>query len=131
MRISDWSSDVCSSDLIREKAAEKVYSDIGRLKREDGITPTIAVAGCVAQAEGAEIARRAPSVDIVVGPQAYHRLPDLIARAERGETAIDLDMPAESKFGALPQRAGGPRPTAFLTVQEGCDKFCKIGRTHV
>src|SRR3546814_4785529 len=89
MRISDWSSDVCSSDLIREKAAEKVYSDIGRLKREDGSTPTIAVAGCVAQAEGAEIARRAPSVDIVVGPQAYHRLPDLIARAERGEKAID------------------------------------------
>lgn len=109
---------------IREKAAEKVYSDIGRLKREDGSTPTIAVAGCVAQAEGAEIARRAPSVDVVVGPQAYHRLPDLIARAERGEKAIDLDMPLESKFGALPKRAGGQRPTAFLTVQEGCDKFC-------
>src|SRR3546814_483469 len=104
---------------IREKAAEKVYSDIGRLKREDGSTPTIAVAGCVAQAEGAEIARRAPSVDIVVGPQAYHRLPDLIARAERGEKAIDLDMPLESKFGALPKRAGGQRPTAFLTVQAG------------
>ncbi len=76
------------------------------------------------QAEGAEIARRAPSVDVVVGPQAYHRLPDLIARAERGEKAIDLDMPLESKFGALPKRAGGQRPTAFLTVQEGCDKFC-------
>ncbi len=91
---------------------------------EDGSTPTIAVAGCVAQAEGAEIARRAPSVDVVVGPQAYHRLPDLIARAERGEKAIDLDMPLESKFGALPKRAGGQRPTAFLTVQEGCDKFC-------
>ena len=109
---------------IREKAAEKVYSDIGRLRREDGSTPTIAVAGCVAQAEGAEIARRAPSVDVIVGPQAYHRLPDLIARAERGEKAVDLDMPAESKFGALPTRAGGQRPTAFLTVQEGCDKFC-------
>ncbi|MGV1683725.1 tRNA (N6-isopentenyl adenosine(37)-C2)-methylthiotransferase MiaB [Sphingopyxis sp. NJF-3] len=109
---------------IREKAAEKVYSDIGRLKREDGSTPTIAVAGCVAQAEGAEIARRAPNVDIVVGPQAYHRLPELIARAERGETAIDLDMPAISKFGALPKRSGNQRPTAFLTVQEGCDKFC-------
>ncbi len=109
---------------IREKAAEKVYSDIGRLRREDGSTPTIAVAGCVAQAEGAEIARRAPSVDVVVGPQAYHRLPDLIARAERGEKAVDLDMPAESKFGALPTRASGQRPTAFLTVQEGCDKFC-------
>jgi len=109
---------------IREKAAEKVYSDIGRLKRADGSRPTIAVAGCVAQAEGAEIARRAPSVDVVVGPQAYHRLPELIARAERGEKAIDLDMPLESKFGALPKRAGGQRPTAFLTVQEGCDKFC-------
>ncbi|WP_184097248.1 tRNA (N6-isopentenyl adenosine(37)-C2)-methylthiotransferase MiaB [Sphingopyxis panaciterrulae] len=109
---------------IREKAAEKVYSDIGRLKRADGSRPTIAVAGCVAQAEGAEIARRAPSVDVVVGPQAYHRLPDLIARAQRGEKAIDLDMPLESKFGALPKRAGGQRPTAFLTVQEGCDKFC-------
>ena len=109
---------------IREKAAEKVYSDIGRLKREDGSTPTIAVAGCVAQAEGAEIARRAPSVDVVVGPQAYHRLPELIARAEKGEKAIDLDMPLDSKFGALPKRAGGQRPTAFLTVQEGCDKFC-------
>ncbi|ODU28354.1 MAG: tRNA (N6-isopentenyl adenosine(37)-C2)-methylthiotransferase MiaB [Sphingopyxis sp. SCN 67-31] len=109
---------------IREKAAEKVYSDIGRLKREDGSRPTIAVAGCVAQAEGAETARRAPSVDVVVGPQAYHRLPDLIARAQRGEKAIDLDMPLDSKFGALPKRAGGQRPTAFLTVQEGCDKFC-------
>ena len=109
---------------IREKAAEKVYSDIGRLKRADGSTPTIAVAGCVAQAEGAEIARRAPSVDVVVGPQAYHRLPELIARAAKGEKAIDLDMPLDSKFGALPKRAGGQRPTAFLTVQEGCDKFC-------
>ena len=109
---------------IREKAAEKVYSDIGRLKREDGTAPTIAVAGCVAQAEGAEIARRAPSVGVVVGPQAYHRLPELIARAERGEKAIDLDMPLDSKFGALPARSGLQRPTAFLTVQEGCDKFC-------
>src|SRR3546814_17185593 len=106
MRISDWSSDVCSSDLIREKAAEKVYSDIGRLKREDGSTPTIAVAGCVAQAEDAEIARRAPSVDIVVGPPAYHRLPDLIARAERGAKATDPAMPRPRKVGALPKRAG-------------------------
>jgi tRNA-2-methylthio-N6-dimethylallyladenosine synthase len=109
---------------IREKAAEKVYSDIGRLKREDGSRPTIAVAGCVAQAEGAEIARRAPSVDVVVGPQAYHRLPDLLDRAARGEKAVDLDMPAMSKFDALPKRGAGQRPTAFLTVQEGCDKFC-------
>lgn len=109
---------------IREKAADKVYSDIGRLKRDDGTRPTIAVAGCVAQAEGAEIIRRAPSVDVVVGPQAYHRLPNLLARAARGEKAVDLDMPAASKFDALPKRGPGQRPTAFLTVQEGCDKFC-------
>jgi tRNA-2-methylthio-N6-dimethylallyladenosine synthase len=109
---------------IREKAAEKVYSDIGRLRRADGSKPTIAVAGCVAQAEGKEIARRAPSVDIVVGPQAYHRLPELIAQAERGKRAIDLDMPLESKFGALPKRSSTQRTSSFLTVQEGCDKFC-------
>ena len=109
---------------IREKAAEKVYSDIGRLRREDGSSPMIAVAGCVAQAEGAEIARRAPSVDIVVGPQAYHRLPELINRAKTGRTAVDTDMPANSKFGVLPSRPKQVRPSAFLTVQEGCDKFC-------
>lgn len=109
---------------IREKAAEKVYSDIGRLRRPDGSRPTIAVAGCVAQAEGAEISRRAPSVDVIVGPQAYHRLPELIAQAERGEKAIDLDMPLESKFDVLPRRSSNQRATAFLTVQEGCDKFC-------
>ena len=109
---------------IREKAVEKVYSDIGRLKREDGTRPMIAVAGCVAQAEGGEISRRTPMVDIVVGPQAYHRLPDLVAKAVRGEPALDTDMPAASKFGALPARTKQPRPTAFLTVQEGCDKFC-------
>ena len=109
---------------IREKAAEKVYSDIGRLKREDGSRPAIAIAGCVAQAEGSEIARRAPSVDVVVGPQAYHRLPAMLAAAAVGKRSIDLDMPAESKFGALPRRAGHQRPNAFLTVQEGCDKFC-------
>jgi tRNA-2-methylthio-N6-dimethylallyladenosine synthase len=108
---------------IREKAAEKVYSEIGRLKREDGSRPMIAVAGCVAQAEGAEIPRRAPSVDIVVGPQAYHRLPALVAEAGRGGRAIDTDMPLLSKFGALPARRR-PGPSAFLTVQEGCDKFC-------
>ncbi len=108
---------------IREKAAEKVYSDIGRLKRDDGSRPMIAVAGCVAQAEGAEILRRAPSVDIVVGPQAYHRLPDLVAQAKAGKRALDTDMPVDSKFGALPARRK-QGPTAFLTVQEGCDKFC-------
>ena len=108
---------------IREKAAEKVYSDIGRLRRGDGSGPIIAVAGCVAQAEGAEIPRRAPSVDIVVGPQAYHRLPQMVADAARGVRALDTDMPLESKFGALPARRRQP-PSAFLTVQEGCDKFC-------
>ncbi|HEX8582838.1 MAG TPA: tRNA (N6-isopentenyl adenosine(37)-C2)-methylthiotransferase MiaB [Allosphingosinicella sp.] len=108
---------------IRERAAEKVYSDIGRLPREDGSRPMIAVAGCVAQAEGAEIPRRAKSVDIVVGPQAYHRLPELVALAATGAKAIDTDMPTLSKFGALParRRTGA---SAFLTVQEGCDKFC-------
>jgi tRNA-2-methylthio-N6-dimethylallyladenosine synthase len=109
---------------IREKAAEKVYSDIGRLiKRQDGTRPMIAVAGCVAQAEGAEIPRRAPAVDIVVGPQAYHRLPEMVAAAARGGRALDTDMPAISKFGALPARRR-QGPSAFLTVQEGCDKFC-------
>jgi tRNA-2-methylthio-N6-dimethylallyladenosine synthase len=109
---------------IREKAAEKVYSDIGRLKREDGSRPMIAVAGCVAQAEGAEINRRTKAVDIVVGPQAYHRLPGLIDAAVAGRAAIDTDMPEDSKFDALPARTKQARPTAFLTVQEGCDKFC-------
>jgi tRNA-2-methylthio-N6-dimethylallyladenosine synthase len=109
---------------IREKAVDKVYSDIGRLPREDGTRPMIAVAGCVAQAEGAEISRRARTVDIVVGPQAYHRLPELIDRAVAGETALDTDMPVDTKFGALPARQRRSRPSAFLTVQEGCDKFC-------
>ncbi|WCT72366.1 tRNA (N6-isopentenyl adenosine(37)-C2)-methylthiotransferase MiaB [Sphingomonas naphthae] len=108
---------------IREKAAEKVYSDIGRLRRDDGSTPMIAVAGCVAQAEGAEITRRAKSVDIVVGPQAYHRLPEMVAEAAAGRRALDTDMPALSKFDALPRRRK-QGPSAFLTVQEGCDKFC-------
>ncbi|MBO9497868.1 MAG: tRNA (N6-isopentenyl adenosine(37)-C2)-methylthiotransferase MiaB [Novosphingobium sp.] len=112
---------------IREKAAEKVYSDIGRLRREDGSSPLIAVAGCVAQAEGDEIMARAPSVSMVVGPQAYHRLPEMLDRATKGERATDTDMPADAKFAALPPRGKGGRrsgPTAFLTVQEGCDKFC-------
>ncbi|HWK36973.1 tRNA (N6-isopentenyl adenosine(37)-C2)-methylthiotransferase MiaB [Sphingomonas sp.] len=110
---------------IREKATEKVYSDIGRLRKHAGAlgrSPMIAVAGCVAQAEGAEIVARA-KVDIVVGPQAYHNLPDLVAKAAAGVPALDTDMPAASKFAALParRRVG---PSAFLTVQEGCDKFC-------
>ena len=109
---------------IREKAVDKVYSDIGRLTREDGTRPMIAVAGCVAQAEGSEISRRARSVDIVVGPQAYHNLPELIEKAGRGEEAVDTDMPLASKFSALPARTKQARPTAFLTIMEGCDKFC-------
>ena len=109
---------------IREKAAEKVYSDIGRLVRRDGApAPMIAVAGCVAQAEGEEIPRRAPAVDIVVGPQAYHNLPALVRQAGGGERALDTAMPAASKFDRLPARRR-QGPAAFLTVQEGCDKFC-------
>ena len=109
---------------IREKAAEKVYSDIGRLVKAGGENPPmIAVAGCVAQAEGEEIMARAPAVGMVVGPQAYHRLPAMIDKAVRGERATDTDMPADAKFAALPARRR-VAPSAFLTVQEGCDKFC-------
>ncbi|SMC50620.1 tRNA (N6-isopentenyl adenosine(37)-C2)-methylthiotransferase MiaB [Novosphingobium sp. B1] len=112
---------------IREKATEKVYSDIGRIvkdaKREDGAAPLIAVAGCVAQAEGDEIMARAPAVKVVVGPQSYHRLPEMVAQAASGQRATETDMPAEAKFAALPKRRKSA-PTAFLTVQEGCDKFC-------
>jgi tRNA-2-methylthio-N6-dimethylallyladenosine synthase len=108
---------------IREKAADKAYSDIGRLRREDGSKPLIALAGCVAQAEGAEAKRRSQLIDIVVGPQAYHRLPEMVAEASRGARPVDTDMPAISKFDALPARRRSA-PSAFLTVQEGCDKFC-------
>ena len=115
---------------IREKAAEKIYSELGRLAPLKAANPDlrIGVAGCVAQAEGAEIAARQRAVDLVVGPQAYHRLPELAARARAGEAAIDTDMPEEDKFAHLPARPRGPAarraPSAFLTVQEGCDKFC-------
>ena len=108
---------------IREKAVEKAYSDVGRLRREDGSKPLIALAGCVAQAEGAEAKTRSPMIDMVVGPQAYHRLPEMIAQASRGARPVDTDMPAISKFDALPKRRAAA-PSAFLTVQEGCDKFC-------
>ena len=108
---------------IREKATEKVYSDIGRLRRSDGTNPLIAVAGCVAQAEGAEIMARAPQVRVVVGPQAYHRLPAMVASAAQGSRETETDMPAEAKFAALPKRRKST-PSAFLTIQEGCDKFC-------
>jgi len=108
---------------IREKAAEKAYSDVGRLRREDGSKPMVALAGCVAQAEGSEAKSRSGMIDLVVGPQAYHRLPDMIAEAAGGKRPVDTDMPAISKFGALPVRRK-VGPSAFLTVQEGCDKFC-------
>ena len=108
---------------IREKAAEKAYSDVGRLRREDGSKPLIALAGCVAQAEAAQAKARSPMIDIVVGPQAYHRLPEMVAEAAAGQRPIDIDMPALSKFDALPKRRRAS-PSAFLTVQEGCDKFC-------
>ena len=108
---------------IREKAVEKVYSEIGRMRREDGTSPLIAVAGCVAQAEGDEIMARAPSVRMVVGPQAYHRLPEMLKRADAGERVTDTDMPAIPKFDLLPARRRSG-PSAFLTVMEGCDKFC-------
>ncbi len=112
---------------IREKAAEKVYSEIGRLKALKTQNPgmKIGVAGCVAQAEGAEMLARAPAIDLVVGPQAYHRLPALLDRARAGERPLDTDFPAENKFDHLPESPAARRaPAAFLTVQEGCDKFC-------
>ncbi|UTD27160.1 tRNA (N6-isopentenyl adenosine(37)-C2)-methylthiotransferase MiaB [Bradyrhizobium sp. WD16] len=119
---------------IREKAAEKVYSELGRLReakdeaRRAGRALTVAVAGCVAQAEGEEIIRRAPVVDVVVGPQSYHHLPQLLARARQDGRALDTEFPLDDKFQHLP----APRPdtirargvSAFVTVQEGCDKFC-------
>nr|WP_262984741.1 tRNA (N6-isopentenyl adenosine(37)-C2)-methylthiotransferase MiaB [Sphingomonas daechungensis] len=108
---------------IREKAAEKAYSDVGRLRREDGSKPLIALAGCVAQAEGAEAQKRSPMIDVIVGPQAYHRLPEMVAQAVRGGRPVDTDMPAISKFDAFPKRKRA-NPSSFLTIQEGCDKFC-------
>ena len=116
---------------IREKAAEKVYSDLGRLRdikrarAQRGKDTLITVAGCVAQAEGEEIVRRAPAVDLVLGPQSYHRLPELLRRVRGGETAIvETTFPDEDKFLALPDRRPPKAVSAFLTVQEGCDKFC-------
>jgi tRNA-2-methylthio-N6-dimethylallyladenosine synthase len=108
---------------IREKAAEKAYSEVGRLRREDGTRPVIALAGCVAQAEGAEAKRRSKSIDLVVGPQAYHRLPDLLREVEAGGRPVDTDLPPLDKFAALPRRRRAG-VSAFLSVQEGCDKFC-------
>jgi len=119
---------------IREKAAEKVYSELGRLREmkkaraKDGREMTIGVTGCVAQAEGKEILRRAPAVDLVVGPQTYHRLPEALRRAKDGERVVETDYAIEDKFEHLPAperaRTRARGVTAFLTVQEGCDKFC-------
>lgn len=116
---------------IREKAADKVYSDLGRVRQvksrrsQRGKDTIIAVAGCVAQAEGAEIVRRAPVVDLVVGPQSYHRLGELIARNRReARQIVETGFPEEDKFRYLPERRAPKAFTAFLTVQEGCDKFC-------
>jgi len=125
---------------IREKAAEKVYSELGRLrnlrearKRTGAPDMTIAVAGCVAQAEGDVMLRRAPQVDLVFGPQTYHRLPELLAKVQRARAAggktpgrgvLDTDFPTESKFDHLPDAPGSQGPSAFLSIQEGCDKFC-------
>ncbi|MGO9808346.1 MAG: tRNA (N6-isopentenyl adenosine(37)-C2)-methylthiotransferase MiaB [Rhodomicrobium sp.] len=116
---------------IREKAAEKVYSELGRIRlvqearRRAGRDCVIAVAGCVAQAEGQEMALRAPAIGIVVGPQSYHRLPSLLERhAASGETIVETEFQAAGKFGSLPAPQRHSGPSAFLTVQEGCDKFC-------
>jgi len=119
---------------IREKAAEKVYSELGRIRRlkheatRAGRNLVVVVAGCVAQAEGEEIVRRAPLVDVVVGPQSYHRLPALLAQAERGAKVVDTEFPIEDKFHHLAPAAAATiharGVTSFVTVQEGCDKFC-------
>ena len=116
---------------IREKAAEKVFSELGRLKPAKapkagaGGRMILAVAGCVAQAEGKELLARAPHVDIVLGPQTYHRLPEMVARAVRAEGAVlDTEFPADQKFDSLPEPAGEVGVSALLSIQEGCDKFC-------
>ncbi|TNF14856.1 MAG: tRNA (N6-isopentenyl adenosine(37)-C2)-methylthiotransferase MiaB [Rhodobacteraceae bacterium] len=129
----ELTDDVAAADMvllntchIREKAAEKVYSDLGRLRPFKEAKPDlkIGVAGCVAQAEGDEILRRSDLVDLVVGSQSYHKLPELVARAGNGARPVETEFPAEDKFDHLPARPVQARPTAFLTVQEGCDKFC-------
>jgi tRNA-2-methylthio-N6-dimethylallyladenosine synthase len=115
---------------IREKAVEKVYSELGRLnelkraRAADGGRVLIAVAGCVAQAEGQEIVRRAAHVGLVFGPQTYHRLPELLARAQVEPHVVDTEFPHEDKFAAMPRRHKARGPTAILTIQEGCDRFC-------
>jgi tRNA-2-methylthio-N6-dimethylallyladenosine synthase len=129
--IEDADVIVLNTCHIREKAAEKVYSDLGRIRdikerrRRAGRDTIVTVAGCVAQAEGAEIVRRGPGVDVVVGPQSYHELGALLERARTHRTpVVETAFPDRGKFAALPRRARAVAPTAFLTVQEGCDKFC-------
>jgi tRNA-2-methylthio-N6-dimethylallyladenosine synthase len=115
---------------IRDRATEKVFSELGRIRKIQRARPSrmiIAVAGCVAQAEGEQIVRRAPYVDIVLGPQVYHRLPEMVARAARaGGAVIDTDFPVEQKFDFLPDPVSPAALSAFLTIQEGCDKFCSF-----
>ena len=131
--IEDADLVVLNTCHIRERAAEKIYSELGKIRElKAERTPdrrlTLAVAGCVAQAEGDEILRRQKAVDLVVGPQSYHRLPDLVRRARQGEKAVDTDFPVESKFDHLaaptPERTRARGVSAFVTIQEGCDKFC-------
>ena len=133
--VDDAQVTILNTCHIREKAAEKLFSDLGRLRSLSGRRAPnerdgdaiVVVAGCVAQAEGAEIMRRAPWVDVVVGPQTYHRLPDLVRRARSGERGLlDIDFPLESKFDRLPEEGLSQGPAAFLTIQEGCDKFCSF-----
>ena len=131
--VADADMVILNTCHIRERAADKVFSELGRLREVKearalaGQSTILAVAGCVAQAEGAEIAARAPYVDLVLGPQTYHRLPELVARASRaGGVVIDTDFPAEAKFDHLPEAAAPQGVTAFLTIQEGCDKFCSF-----
>ena len=129
--ISEADVVVLNTCHIREKAAEKVYSELGRIgqlrasRRQNNRSMTVAVAGCVAQAEGEEIVRRAPVVDVVVGPQNYHRLPEFLFDTQsEGRKIVRTDFPEDDKFKLLPKRSGPRQASAFLTVQEGCDKFC-------
>ncbi len=128
--IGDADLIVLNTCHIREKAVEKVYSELGRVRdvkaerQARGKTTMVTVAGCVAQAEGREISRRAPVVDVVIGPQSYHRLPELLREARAGKRIVETEFPEVDKFASLPARTGPRQTAAFLTVQEGCDKFC-------
>ncbi len=135
-RIEDADLVVLNTCHIRERASEKIYSELGKLRRlkeereKTGRRTTLVVAGCVAQAEGAEILRRQPAVDVVVGPQSYHRLPELLLRARERPGVVDTEFPLDEKFSRLPSPSAGTIAkrgvTAFVTVQEGCDKFCSF-----